>query len=327
PSPSICRRTKARKCAVARGVKEFNIKARRGLQTLQSEEELPSPHLTAAAVAEFLRHAPGLDRAMVGSFLGEAGVSEAAKKRVQHGGRDAKGSGAKAEVGSQEVALGGGREVYQGDTAAFHAEVLEAYVELFDFSGQPLLMSLRMFLASFRLPGEAQQIDRILQAFAQRAYKECLESKGGLLASADVAYLLSFSVIMLNTDLHNPNIRPEKRMSLEGFVRNNANYGRDISGDNHLPRELLELVYTSIRDNPIVTCEGGAEGEMTIDRWRDLLRHSQGNSMVGHCRPECADRGSGSRDGRSAGGGGAQHDQDVLGLCWPAVLKAASAAF
>lgn len=52
--------------------------------------------------------------------------------------------------------------VYRGDTAEFHAEVLEAFVESFDFRGQQMLASLRMFLEAFRLPGEAQQIDRIL---------------------------------------------------------------------------------------------------------------------------------------------------------------------
>ncbi|CAN0452733.1 unnamed protein product, partial [Discosporangium mesarthrocarpum] len=168
--------------------------------------------------------------------------------------------------GEGEGKVGGEGGGYEGDTVVFHTAVLEAYVDSFNFRGQPLLMSLRMFLASFRLPGEAQQIDRILHAFAQRAYNECLESVQGLLASPDVAYLLSFSVIMLNTDLHNPNIRAEKRMTLEGFVRNNLNYGQDISGEQDLPRRLLESVYVSIRDNPIITCEGGPESGMTVDR-------------------------------------------------------------
>ena len=49
---------------------------------------------------------------------------------------------------------------------------------------------------------QAQQIDRVLQAFATAAFEQCAEgAKGGasVLASVDVAYLLSFSVIMLNT--------------------------------------------------------------------------------------------------------------------------------
>jgi hypothetical protein len=60
---------------------------------------------------------------------------------------------------------------------------------------------------------QAQQIDRVLQAFATAAFEQCMEGKGGregggegggeeegaILASTDVAYLLSFSIIMLNT--------------------------------------------------------------------------------------------------------------------------------
>ena len=41
------------------------------------------------------------------------------------------------------------------------------------------------------------------------------------MATADVVYLLSFFIIMLNTDLHNPNIKAENKMSLGDFVKQN----------------------------------------------------------------------------------------------------------
>lgn len=66
-------------------------------------------------------------------------------------------------VASVDVGNGGASGgVYSGDTVEFHAEVLAAFIETFDFRGQSLLSSLRMFLEAFRLPGEAQMIDRIL---------------------------------------------------------------------------------------------------------------------------------------------------------------------
>ena len=37
------------------------------------------------------------------------------------------------------------------------------FFAMFDYSGQPLLSSLRMVLQSFWLPGESQQIDRLVQ--------------------------------------------------------------------------------------------------------------------------------------------------------------------
>ncbi|CAN0115196.1 unnamed protein product, partial [Discosporangium mesarthrocarpum] len=73
-SPSWCQHSKARKKTLARGAREFNAKPRRGLQVLQAEGELQTP-LTAAGVAAFLRNAPGLDKAAVGRFLGEAGAA------------------------------------------------------------------------------------------------------------------------------------------------------------------------------------------------------------------------------------------------------------
>ena len=85
-------------------------------------------------------------------------------------------------------------------------------------------MALRLFLSKFRLPGEAQKIDRIMEAvhiFISLSFHEtilifffleqfakhyCAQNKD-CFPHEDVAYMLSFSLIMLNTDLHNPNIK------------------------------------------------------------------------------------------------------------------------
>ena len=80
-------------------------------------------------------------------------------------------------------------------------------------SSLPLDAALRYFLSLFKLPGEAQQIDRILQAFADRwAEGSAGGSAGGSVSGSDVvdgnvAFILSFALIMLNTDLHNPQAR------------------------------------------------------------------------------------------------------------------------
>lgn len=57
-------------------------------------------------------------------------------------------------------------------------------------------------LQGFRLPGEAQKIDRLMEKFAERFVK----CNPGSFKSADVAYVLAYSVIMLNTDAHNPQV-------------------------------------------------------------------------------------------------------------------------
>lgn len=54
----------------------------------------------------------------------------------------------------------------------FNIEVLHAFLELHEFTDLNLVQALRQFLWSFRLPGEAQKIDRMMEAFAQR-YCRC----------------------------------------------------------------------------------------------------------------------------------------------------------
>ena len=45
---------------------------------------------------------------------------------------------------------------------------MHAYVDLFVFTGMDFVSALRLFLSQFRLPGEAQKIDRLMEKFAAR---------------------------------------------------------------------------------------------------------------------------------------------------------------
>lgn len=247
------RSAKSKKRLMRRAAHLFNEKSTKGIQFLVTSGLVPTP-VTPASVASFLRNAlvVGLDKKAVGAYLGEVGKAPVAGKSPPSWERD-----------------------------WFHKDVLSAYCSLFRFERQTLLDGLRMFLASFRLPGEAQQIDRILQAFAESCGCSCDESSQGRLKlfspdpkkASDAAYLLSFSIIMLNTDQHNDNIRGDRRMKMEDFVKNNADYGEDITEPGHeLPREFLEGVFESIREEELRTEGEGADGHMTVERWKDVLR-------------------------------------------------------
>lgn len=61
---------------------------------------------------------------------------------------------------------------FLGDNDRFNKEVMYAYVDQMDFQGKDFVSALRMFLEGFRLPGEAQKIDRLMEKFAAR-YLEC----------------------------------------------------------------------------------------------------------------------------------------------------------
>jgi len=52
-----------------------------------------------------------------------------------------------------------------------NAAVLTAFCETFNFEGMFFVDALREFLESFRLPGEAQKIDRCVESFAQVYFK------------------------------------------------------------------------------------------------------------------------------------------------------------
>lgn len=45
---------------------------------------------------------------------------------------------------------------------------MHAFVDLMNFEGLPFVDALRTFLQAFRLPGEAQKIDRYMLKFAER---------------------------------------------------------------------------------------------------------------------------------------------------------------
>jgi brefeldin A-inhibited guanine nucleotide-exchange protein len=51
-------------------------------------------------------------------------------------------------------------------------QVMYAYVDQMDFGNRDMVSALRYFLEGFRLPGEAQKIDRLMEKFASR-YCEC----------------------------------------------------------------------------------------------------------------------------------------------------------
>lgn len=54
----------------------------------------------------------------------------------------------------------------------FLLAVLRSYMRKFAFFGDPIDMAIRKLLMQVELPREAQQIDRVLQGFADR-YHEC----------------------------------------------------------------------------------------------------------------------------------------------------------
>merc|ERR1719443_205187 len=80
----------------------------------------------------------------------------------------------------------------------------------------------------------------MMEKFAE---KYCQDNPGKF-DKADCAYVLCFSLIMLQTDLHNPGIK--NKMSKDEFCKNN----RGINDGGDLPREYLEMLYDAVAKTP-----------------------------------------------------------------------------
>ncbi|XP_018593275.1 brefeldin A-inhibited guanine nucleotide-exchange protein 2 isoform X2 [Scleropages formosus] len=132
---------------------------------------------------------------------------------------------------------------FLGENARFNKEVMYCYVDQLDFCGRDFVSALRAFLEGFRLPGEAQKIDRLMEKFAAR-YLECNQGQT-LFASADTAYVLAYSIIMLTTDLHSPQVK--NKMTKEQYIKMN----RGINDSKDLPEEYLSAIYDEIAGKKI----------------------------------------------------------------------------
>lgn len=131
---------------------------------------------------------------------------------------------------------------FLGEGDEENIQIMHAFVDAMDFGRTRFVDALRRFLQSFRLPGEAQKIDRLMLKFAERY----TTGNPAAFANADTAYVLAYSVIMLNTDQHSAQVKV--RMTPEDFIKNN----RGINDNADLPEEYLRGIYDEIAHNEIV---------------------------------------------------------------------------
>lgn len=133
---------------------------------------------------------------------------------------------------------------YLGEGDPDNVAAMHAFVDLMDFTRMRFVDALRRLLQNFRLPGEAQKIDRFMLKFAERY----ISGNPNAFANADTAYVLAYSVILLNTDQHSKKLKGRPRMTKEEFIKNN----RGINDNADLPEEYLGGIYDEIRGNEII---------------------------------------------------------------------------
>ena len=134
---------------------------------------------------------------------------------------------------------------YMGDLR--YQPVLEEYTQLIDFEDITIDEGIRHYLLGFRIPGESQCINRYMESFAKRF----VSLNPDHFETEDAAYVLAYSIIMLQTDLHNPNIKEEKKISVLGF----QNMCRGINNKKNFPPEYLAGIHARIKADPFTLRE------------------------------------------------------------------------
>jgi brefeldin A-inhibited guanine nucleotide-exchange protein len=225
-------KAKNRKQALVNGIKRFNIKYKKGIKYLIDTGCIKSD--TPIAIAEFLFKTQVLDKICIGEYIGE------------------------------------GYNDFLTFSDAVSIEIMHEFVDQMSFKRLTFTTALRQFLQHFRLPGEAQKIDRIMLKFASRFTKDNPDS----FSSADTAYVLAYSVIMLNTDLHNPQVK--KRMALSDFIKNN----RGIDDGKDVDREFLEVIYNEILSSEIILKDERIPKLKTIEVLGKVQKSKQKSELI-----------------------------------------------
>jgi hypothetical protein len=136
-----------------------------------------------------------------------------------------------------------GRRVGEFLSRPENSEILRAYfrdlrIEL------PFLDALHHCLTSgLVLPAEGEHIDRILQTWAFCWASRHPSSR----IDAGQAHILAFATVMLNSDLHHPDIRDDRRMTVDQFV----SLVQSAIPESAFPKAELVSIYQKVKSRPL----------------------------------------------------------------------------
>ncbi|KAK5895274.1 hypothetical protein CesoFtcFv8_011879 [Champsocephalus esox] len=143
----------------------------------------------------------------------------------------------------------------------FNKDVLDCVVDEMDFSGMDLDDALRKFQAQIKVQGEAQKVERLIEAFSQR-YCVCNPTLVRQFQNPDTIFILAFAIILLNTDMYSPNVKAERKMKLEDFVKNL----RGVDNGQDIPRDLLVGIYQRIQKWELRTNDDHVSQVQAVER-------------------------------------------------------------
>ncbi|GCB76292.1 hypothetical protein scyTo_0016543 [Scyliorhinus torazame] len=143
----------------------------------------------------------------------------------------------------------------------FNRDVLDCVVDEMDFGGMELDEALRKFQSHIRVQGEAQKVERLIESFSQR-YCICNPALVRQFRNPDTIFILAFAIILLNTDMYSPNVKPERKMKLDDFIKNL----RGVDNGEDIPRDMLMGIYHRIQKRELRTNDDHVSQVQAVER-------------------------------------------------------------
>lgn len=141
---------------------------------------------------------------------------------------------------------------FLGVDATLNKDCLTEFINQYDLRGKPFVDSLRTVLSGFRLPGESQIVDRVMERFGEKFVRDNPKGSDKVQGemSAECVFLLSFATMMMQTSLHNPNAA-KQRMTLEDFSK----MVKGINSQKNLEPEFIKKIYDQVEREPFTLNE------------------------------------------------------------------------
>uniref|UniRef100_A0A915E5M0 SEC7 domain-containing protein n=1 Tax=Ditylenchus dipsaci TaxID=166011 RepID=A0A915E5M0_9BILA len=152
-----------------------------------------------------------------------------------------------------------------------NADILKCYIFSIPLANTRLDKALRLLIETFRLPSESAEISKVLEYFSEHWFL----SNNKPFEHVDAAFTLSYAIIMLNVDQHNPQVRKNQLpMTLEAFKRNlsGTHNGKDFDGT------MLDEIFNSIKGEEILMPieHNGLIRDKHL--WCEMLRRAESDS-------------------------------------------------
>ncbi|PBP20733.1 Sec7 domain-containing protein [Diplocarpon rosae] len=154
--------------------------------------------------------------------------------------------------------------------------ILEAFISTFNFDGKRVDEALREVVESCRLPGESALIERIVTVFAEHYHNSKIPEP---MANPDAIFVLTYAILMLNTDSYNPNLKNASRMTVEQF----GNNLRGVNGGANFEPTYIQSIYDSIKANEIILPDEHDNKHAFDYAWKELLLKTESAGNLTLC--------------------------------------------